>query len=300
MLVILPEINMLQTTARIFKPVIITACLCFVISFPLTASAGSSELSIKRIQSNSSCTSLTEPVRQKLWNMVFKQRELLKEQLKAALNTYLENPDSARISLSDEPPGRLLGGRFKEITVELKGSKVDSLRVDYGYLKVFDCTLDMAALIEHRKFKLIDEGHNEFLLKFTEEDLNRIFQEKQHSLKISNPRLDLRPGHVRFSGGVHILFFNNKVKVDGIFKVRNGDELHFNPRWMNLGIMPVPQFILSKIRRSINPIASISHFKFKISMDTVRITNRSFIIASKGMNDLAKQLAEQDSFNNKH
>jgi hypothetical protein len=236
-------------------------------------------------------------VKKIIWHMVFKDRNLLKEKINAALNGYLDNPDSVIIDLFPEEPAKLLGGAFKEITVEMRGSEVDSLRVSFAFLRLKECILNFDDLIREKKFSFRDEGSNDFLIQVSEEDLNNVFKAKSDNLRISQPKLDLRPGHVRFSGGIHILFFNEKVRVDGQFTARNDSELHFNPKWMNVGIMPLPGFVLSKIRKSINPIATLEDFKFKIKMDTVRVTNKSFIIASTAMRDMVAKLSEKDELN---
>lgn len=237
-------------------------------------------------------------VKKIIWQMVFNDRSLLREKINSALNRYLDNPDTVLIELFPEEPSKLLGGGFKEIKVEMHGSEVDSLKVSYAFLRLKNCVLDFEQLVRNKKFSFKDEGENDFLLQISEDDLNDVFKAKSKKLRISSPKLDFRPGHVRFTGGIHILFFKDRVKVDGQFSVRNDSELHFNPKWMNLGIMPLPGFVLSKIRKSINPIASLEDFKFKIKMDTVKVTNKSFIVASTAMRDMVAELSEKDNRSN--
>jgi len=234
-------------------------------------------------------------VKATIWKMVFHDRKILHEQIQQTLQGYLDNPQSVDIKLVPEESSKLLGGAFKEIVIEMHGSEVDELKVSYAYLHLKNCVLDLYQLVKHNKFRLKSEGQNNFVIQVTEEDLNAVFKAKSDKLKLSRPKLDFREGHVRFSGGIHILFFKDRVKVDGVFAVRNGDELHFNPKWMNVGILPIPGFVLSKIRKKINPITTLRDFKFKLNMELVKVTNHSFVIASKGMDGIVNKIVENDN-----
>jgi len=145
-----------------------------------------------------------------------------------------------------------------------------------------------------RKFRFKDQGRVDVLLQVTETDINELFKVKRDKLKVRNPHIDFRPGYIRFSGGIRVLFFNNQVRVAGVLRIKNGDEVHFRPRWMNLDFLPVPGFIMRTIAKRVNPMATFDSFKFKLDLSIVETTHDRLYIASEAMRDEVEQRREAD------
>ncbi len=227
--------------------------------------------------------------------LVYHDRPGILALMREALPRYMDNPESCRIELEYGTPLELLGGKFKEIRITLEGSMVKGLRIEKAFFLLRNPVIDWVPLIEKHKFKVIDEGQVDLFLKVSEKDVNEMFRRKRKKLKVRSPVFDFRFGHIRFSGGLRVLFFKNRVKLAGRLSIRNGEDLYFHPRWMNIGFMPVPGFVVRSMMRRINPIASFRKFKFKIRLSVIEITDDYLYVATKGFEHLVREAVKEEA-----
>ena len=224
--------------------------------------------------------------------MVFRDDTLFREKLRSAMERYVDNPESVSVSLTPHDKGKMLAGHFKEIRIEMKEALVKNLLIEKAIIHLYDPVVDYEALLARRKFRFKHQGRAECLLVVQEKALNDLFHIKRKKLKVRNPRIDFRRGHIRFSGSIRTLFCNQKVRVAGVLVPKPGGQVHFHPRWLNIGILPIPRFILRTVARRVNPIATFDAFSFDLSLGAIETTDDRIYISSAGFHEEALLLAK--------
>lgn len=252
--------------------------------------------SASRSVSRAAMSPLDEKTRREIHRMVFQDRSLLLRKVREVLATYVDEPKGVKIELVPAAePSRLLAGCFDEIRVCLEETEVKGLRIRHAEFRIRNAILDYGKLLEEQKFRFRKEGETDLLLAVRERDLNELFRVKAGKMKLRNPSIDLREDGVRFSGGLRVLFFRNHVKVAGQFVVKDGSQIYFKPRWMNLDMLPIPGFVLRTIARRINPIASFERFKFHVRLDRIRTTREGLYLATESMADDMMAMMAKDA-----
>ena len=230
-----------------------------------------------------------------IYRLVFKDRKEMEQRVKKALRKFVGAENKPiKMTLVPEEPAKFLSGHFKEIIVEIEGAVVKTLRMEYAWARSRNCSIDWEKLINEDRFSFKDGGDVDLLLKVTEKDVNVAGKKKSRKLKVRNPHMDFRPGHLRFSGGLRFLFFRNFVKVAGVLSIRGKDKVHFHPRWMNLDFLPVPGFLIRTISKRINPIATFESFKFRPNLSIIETTHDALYVASESMRKKVEKMVAED------
>ncbi len=220
-----------------------------------------------------------------LYDLAARRPQDLIARIREVLVTYIENPDTVELSVELGSVADTVRGRFPRIVIALRDTVVKKLRVDRGYIVLEEPVLDLHKLVHDGKFRFREKGRTEFVFEVSEPALNSLLDEKGNKLKVKNARMRLEDGHLVFSGRMKVLLFNNHVRVRGWFQPRHGTEVHFNPRAMQIGLWPIPQFLLNAVRDRVNPVADLRDFRFDVQIGAIRTTATRLILASQGLTD---------------
>lgn len=234
-------------------------------------------------------------LRAEIYRMVVQDPALVIKRVEETLFSYLDRPENMKLSIVPETDAKLLAGGFKELTFSFENSVVKDLKIRRAFVHVTDCVVDFEQMLVHEKFRFKEQGKVDLLLTVTEEDLNDVMRRKTSSRKVRNGRLDFRPGQVRFTGGIKLLFFNNQVRVAGRISVRNGNELYFSPQWMNLDFLPIPPFVLRAVSRRMNPVATLEKLKFSADLTIIETTRDSMYVATESMRSEVERLIAEEA-----
>ena len=235
-----------------------------------------------------------DALRAEIYRMVLHDPELLQSRIQQTLFSYLDEPENMELVIVPDSDARLLAGGLRELSISFENSYVRDLLVRRAEVMVRNCLVDWEQMIRFNRFRFRDQGQVDLLLTVTEHDLNEMMATRG-SRRVRNARLDFRPGHIRFSGRLRVLFFNNHVRVACNLSVRDGDELHFTPRWMNLDFLPVPRFVVGSISRRMNPVASLERLKFSADLTVIETSHDSLYIATESMRDRVDELLARDA-----
>lgn len=235
-------------------------------------------------------------ISRKIYHWAVHDPSELRALVKEVLCTYVQNPESVEIAFETASPFDTMLGRFPRIEVSMRKTIIKELEIERGYIALEDIAIDLPKLIQDRKFRFRDKGSTDFLFEITEEAVNGLLKRKGNKLKVRNARMRFEDGAMVFSGRMRVLLFRNHVKVRGFFVPKNGTEVHFNPRAMNIDFLPVPGFLLRAIRDRVNPVGDLKDFRFHVDIGAIRTTKTRLLLGSRSFEDhiMAEVEAERE------
>ena len=229
---------------------------------------------------------------EEIFEMVFEQEDSLKRHVRQAMEHYVDDPDKVVVQAVPYDKTKMLAGHYKEIRIEMVDAIVKDLLVEKAIIHLFDPIVDYEALLSKHKFRFKSPGRAEVLLVVHEEAVNELFQKKRKKLKLRNSHINFVGGRIRFSGSIRTFLGNQRIHVAGVLTPKKGKEVHFHPRSLNVGLLPIPRFILRTVAKRVNPIVSFDEFAFNLSLGAIETTNDRIYISSKGFHERALILAK--------
>ena len=227
-----------------------------------------------------------------IYEMVFENEELIKGHVREAMKRYVDDPNKVTVDAVPYDKASMLAGHYKEIRIEMTGAVVKDLLVEKAIIHLFDPIVDYEELLGRRKFRFKSPGRAEVLLIVHEKAVNNLFKLKRKKLKLRNPNINFAGGRIRFSGSIRTFLGNQRIRVAGVLTPKRGKEVHFHPRWLNVGILPIPRFILRTVAKRVNPIVSFDDFAFNLCLGAIETANDRIYISSKGFHERALTLAK--------
>jgi hypothetical protein len=197
-----------------------------------------------------------------LFRLVMHHPESMKDALRVAFSRLLGNPKKMDLDIEYGSTIERLGGRFRRISVRFEQGSLDALKVSEAHLEALNVHYDLKALLSGKTFMPRSVGSTRLALTVLEEDLNEVVQANRSRLGVSSPEFHFLEDEIRFTGGIRLVFFNNRVDLAGRLKVKNGSEIHFSPSHLHVSRLKVPAFLVRAVSRKFNPVVRLSRAAF--------------------------------------
>ncbi len=198
--------------------------------------------------------------------------------VRAAMDRLLSHPETLEVILERcrEAEGAVRCGAAR---VRAEGAVFDGLRIDRGALDFRDLALDAADLRGRGRLRVVTTAEVLLDVAVSEASLNAYVMAKREKIGVSRPRVRLDRGRMHLSGNFQWQFGRIEFAASGDFAVR-GREIHFLPRRFEMNRMNVPNFVLKRVVREINPILDLGRLPFVTRVERIAIEGAELRITS--------------------
>lgn len=205
---------------------------------------------------------------------------IIHSQLVKSMNKIVENPATLTINIHEYDAEHTARGKFKKIEVFTSRGMVDNLILEKAEIEFEDVLLDTSKLLKEEKIDPVEMKNINMHVVIKESDLNNFLEAKSKSIKVNNPRVDMKNGSIELSGSAKYGFAKVKFWATGKFNIENSKEIWFHARRMKINHMAMPRSFTGMIVRKINPVFDLDKFPFKLTLNEIRIENNTMIFTS--------------------
>lgn len=212
--------------------------------------------------------------------------DLFRKHVHDVFLSYVVNPASVRVEIAETTQEQLQQGFFPHIVFEFRDGDFDTGKVKHLFVDMKDVQLDFENLLLWDRIRFVKQGNIQYICEITEDDLNNaIFKADKKKMPLRNPRIELREGTMKLSGGYKHALGTTNVRLEGSMKLVEGTKIHFQPTSLKLSILPIPGFVYRQIFEKVNPIADLAKLKFDATPDLITTRQDRLYVLTKGMMD---------------
>jgi hypothetical protein len=197
--------------------------------------------------------------------------ELLQQKLESAMRKLLNDPASLSIVITPLTAERTSRGQLAKVSVKTRRGNIDNLILDHADIDFEEVQLDTTKLIREEKIDPIEVKTINMDVILREADLNTFLIAKAASIKVTEPRVTLKPGKIELSGATKYGFVKAKFWAEGDFSVKDSREIWFHARRMKINSLAMPRAFIGSLVKRINPVLNLAKFPFKLNLSEIRI-----------------------------
>jgi hypothetical protein len=130
--------------------------------------------------------------------------------------------------------------------------------------------------------------------EISQKNLNELLKKKEKKIKVKDPFIFIKDGVIYLKGYVTASFLRAKIKSRGKFYIsEDGKEINFYSDYIALSGIKLPQFLLVKVIKKMNPVLDLKSFAFDITLKKIIMQNGKMIISSFNKMPDIKSLCEK-------
>lgn len=206
--------------------------------------------------------------------------EIIHRQLLKSMRKILLDPATLTIDITEIDLEQTSKGHFKKIEVFTSRGSVDNLILDKADIEFEDVYLDTRKLLLEEKIDPVEMKNINMDVVIKEADLNSFLDAKSKSIKVNDPKVDMRPGSIELSGSAKYGMVKVRFWATGSFSIQKSKEIWFHARRMKINHMAMPRSFTGMIVKKINPVFDLEKFPFKLNLSEIRIDNNSMVFTS--------------------
>lgn len=206
--------------------------------------------------------------------------EIIHQQLVKAMKKILIDPATLTVDITEYDEKQSANGRFQKIEVFTSRGSVDNLILNRAEIEFEDVQLDTRKLLLEEKIDPVDMKNINMDVAIKEADLNSFLEAKSKSIKVNDPRVDMKNGSIELSGSAKYGMVKVKFWATGSFSIKESKEIWFHAHRMKINHMAMPRSFTGMIVKKINPVFDLNKFPFKLNLSEIRIENNSMIFTS--------------------
>ncbi len=197
--------------------------------------------------------------------------DLLDQKILQSMANLLNNPKRLEIKVARYDPVETSRGHLKEVRVITEGALIDNLTLATATIDFFDVTLDTTKLFKDLKLQTVEVKNIDMDVILIESDLNAFLAAKARKIKVDDPKIELKPGHIELSGSTKYSFVKVKFWATGVFAVVDSKQVWFHPKKLKVNHMTMPRAFVGTIVKKINPVLNLEKFPFRLNLKEIRI-----------------------------
>jgi hypothetical protein len=193
----------------------------------------------------------------------------------------LVDPATLTINIHDyEDKERRCKGELKKIEVFTNRGQVDGLILDSAEIEFSEVVLDTRKLLEEDTIDPVEMKKINMEVAIKETDLNSFLEDKSRSIKVQNPRVDMKSGSIDLSGATKYGMVRVNFWATGKFNIHKSKEIWFHARRMKINHLAMPRSFIGMIVKKINPVFDLKKFPFELNLSEIRIDNHKMVFSS--------------------
>ncbi len=205
---------------------------------------------------------------------------IIHEKLISSMRKILIDPATLTIDITEFDAPNTAKGHFKKIKVFTTRGSVDNLILDKADICFEDVQLDTRKLLVEEKIDPVEVANINMDVLIKETDMNNFLEAKSKSIKVNDPRVDMKPGVIELSGSAKYGMVKVKFWATGSFSIKESKEIWFYAKRMKINHMAMPRSFTGMIVKKINPVFDLNKFPFKLNLHEIRIDNHSMRFTS--------------------
>jgi hypothetical protein len=205
---------------------------------------------------------------------------IIHKQLISSMRKILIDPATLTIDITEFDAANTAKGHFKKIKVYTSRGSVDNLVLDKAEICFEDVQLDTKKLLVEDKIDPVEVANINMDVVIKETDMNNFLEAKSKSIKVNDPRVDMKPGSIELSGSAKYGMVKVKFWATGSFSIKESKEIWFYAKRMKINHMAMPRSFTGMIVKKINPVFDLDKFPFKLNLHEIRIDNHSMVFTS--------------------
>jgi len=219
-------------------------------------------------------------IRAKIYNEVIDNSHLIREKIEQSLKKKFEDYESFDLSIKFASKLKTMGGFFKRIRVKLKNVIIKDMKLYRAEFVANDVKIDMPLLWMKNKIKIVNSRKIDFIIEILEKDLNDFLKKRVRKTKVKTPRVDFRKSDIVLMGRTKWWIIKSKFKIYGNFKVKNEKDIYFYPYNLKLGIVSMPDYVVDRVVKKINPVYSLKTLPFDVKLKSIITTDDRMILTN--------------------
>ncbi|MFZ5951383.1 MAG: DUF2993 domain-containing protein [Candidatus Rifleibacteriota bacterium] len=208
------------------------------------------------------------------------QPEIVHEFLVKSMNKVVVDPATLTIKITEFDTQQTSLGHFKKIEVFTSRGNVDNLILDKAEIEFEDVVLDTRKLLLEEKIDPVEMKNINMDVVIKEADLNSFLEAKSKSIKVKDPKVDMKKGSIELSGAAKYGMVTVRFWATGQFSIQDSRQIWFHANRMKINHMAMPRSFTGMIIKKINPVFDLDKFPFKLTLSEIKIDNDSMIFTS--------------------
>jgi hypothetical protein len=196
---------------------------------------------------------------------------LIQEKLESSMRKLLNNPATLTVVVTHFSAEETSRGHLAKVAVTTRRGNIDNLILDHADIDFEDVQLDTTKLMREEKIDPLEVKTINMDVILREADLNTFLIGKAASIKVTEPRVTLKPGKIELSGATKYGFVKAKFWAEGNFSVKDSREIWFHARRMKINSLAMPRAFIGSLVKKINPVLNLAKFPFKLNLSEIRI-----------------------------
>ena len=193
----------------------------------------------------------------------------VEKQITRRIKNNFDNPHDITVEVETFPPWELLFAMADKVKV-----KADTLTYQ---------GIEMDNVVSHYKNILIDSGeiqgkNTDLNIVITEENLNRYLHQKYSALK--NLEVHLQPENVFMKGEINVFGSPVKLKVNGSFKIKEGNRILFVPGEVEIEKLKISKNVLNQFIKDAGYAFNLEKIGFPVTVDYIKIQKNQLLLLS--------------------
>lgn len=212
--------------------------------------------------------------------MILEDPGIVHSKLVKAMNILLHDPATLTINIDYYSDQKTSEGVLKKVIVKTSDGKAEDLMLHRADIEFIEVQLDTTKLIKKLEIAPVLMGEVNMDVEITEKDLNEFLDYKSRSIRVNNPRVDMKPGKIELSGSTRYGVLRARFWASGHFSIANSSEIWFHADRMRVNHMAMPRSFIRRIIRQINPVLNLDHFPFEVNLREIRMEDGKMVFTS--------------------
>lgn len=200
-------------------------------------------------------------------------RGIAEDSVRKSLPKLIGPADKYEVKIENTPDGRLMAGDIEDLSIV--GTRVrtkDGLVLDKLVVKMHRLKVDTGK----KSIKSVEKAT--FDIDIKQEDLSAMAQQRVHGF--GTPQVLLATNSVSVVLPAKLLVTSMDSTLHGVLAVEDGQRVSFIPDRLTIGIIPVPDLLVSAAVGRVNPLADLRSLPVPVQIDS--LTTDSGLMNVKG------------------